>query len=183
MNKRPLTSGEDAILRIVQEEYGPQNLDQDLSFTPANEAHLVINSHDGQFVTAISLTAFAHAMEGGQVSEQELRNDWIRDSRSIVNQHWNTNPSLFRLASTGGPDSHLVLIAGARKIELWDEQHCCKNTVEYVLYPNSMRKWEYPFHVEPITKSLREDLLQIVIKLLEAAARDENAILSVRIEW
>jgi len=187
--KRPLTFGEADVLRIVEEEHGRQNLDQNLSFTPANCAELVIESSGGQMVTAICLTTFALFVERGEVDERELRDDWIRDSRTMVNRHWNANPSMFRLMSTGGPECNLLLIAGKRKMEIWDEQHCSKSSVECVLYPNTMRKWECPFHVEPVTQPLREDLLQIVIKLLEAKVKEEakannvNISLKVRVVW
>jgi hypothetical protein len=185
--KRPLNSGEVDVLRIVEEEYGRQNLDQNLSFTPANEAHLAIESTGGQIITAICLTSFALSVEQGEVDEWELRNDWIRDSRSMLNYHWNSNPSQFRLGVT--PDGTFVLVAGKRKIEIWGDQHCSKGAVEYVFYPNTMHKWECPFHVEPITQPLREDLLRIIDKLLEAKVKDEananniDLSLKVRVEW
>ena len=185
--KRPLTFGEADVLRIVEEEYGPQNLDQNLSFTPANCAELVVKSSGGQMVTAICLTSFALSVDRGEVDEQELRNDWIRDSRSMLNNHWNSTPSLFRLAWT--PDGDLVLNAGKRRIEIWQEQHCSKGAVEYVLYPKHSHHLEYPFHVEPITQPLREDLLKIINKLLEAKVKEEanannvNLSLKVRVEW
>jgi hypothetical protein len=138
-------------------------------------------------ITAICLTSFALSVDQGEVDEGELRNDWIRDSRSMLNHHWNSNPSLFRL--TGTPDGDLVLIAGKRRIEIWQEQHCSKGAVEYVLHPQHTHHWECPFHVEPITQPLREDLIRIIILLLEAKVNLEataNKIdisLTVKVEW
>lgn len=186
---RPLTFGEANVLRIVEEEYGRQNLEENLSFTPANAAELAIKTSEGQLATAICLTSFSLSMDQGSVDEQELRDDWIRDSRSRVNYHWNSNPSLFRLGHRPGVDGDMVLTAGKRVIDFWGEQHCAKDSVEYVLYPNTMRKWAYPFHVEPITQPLREDLMKIITRLHEVEVKThENANniklnLKVRVEW
>lgn len=181
--KRPLTFGETDVLRIVEEEFGRQDMDRNLSFTPANEAHLVIESSSGLVITAVCLTSFALFMERGEVEEQELRNDWIRDSRTMINHYWNTNPSLFRLGGRAGSDPDMVLTAGKRTIDFWGEQRCSKGAVEYILFPNTMRKWECPFHVEPITQQLREDLLRIVTKLLEGTAEKANVTLKLQVEW
>lgn len=186
---RPLTFGEANILRIVEEEYGRQNLDQNLSFTPANGAELAIKTSDGRLATAICLTSFSLSMDQGSVDEQELRDDWIRDSRSRVNYHWISNPSLFRLGHRPGAAGDMVLTAGKRIVDFWGEQRCSKDSVEYVLYPNTMRKCAYPFHVDPITLSLREDLINIITKLHEVKVQEnENAnnkslSLKVRVEW
>ena len=180
ISRRPLTSGEAAILRIVQEEYGPQNTEEDVSFTPAREAHLVIKAPGGGTITTISLSSFVWAIERGEVNEQDLRNDWIRDSRSVLARYCESNPSLFRLASSGR-QCDLILIAGARMVEVSYDLHRNGETFEYVFYANSMRRWHCPFDAEPLTRPLKEDIFGIIMKLLEA--KDRVGRLEVEIKW
>ena len=83
MNKRELTEGESRILRIIQEEYGPQNTAREVFFTDADEAALFIEARDGTKVMMVDLTNLAAWLQDGIIkSEDDLRTNWLSVPRS-----------------------------------------------------------------------------------------------------
>jgi hypothetical protein len=79
MSRRDLTAGEAAILRIIQEGYGPQNTADDVLFTNKDEAAIFVKTSKGasQIMTNLANPA-AWRSDGTIASDDELRQDWLR---------------------------------------------------------------------------------------------------------
>lgn len=83
MKRRMLTEGETAILRMIQEAYGPQNTAEDVFFTDADEAALFVKAPDGTNPLMVVLTNLAAWREDGTISNDDvLRREWLHDPRS-----------------------------------------------------------------------------------------------------
>ena len=83
MKRRNLTVAEADILRIVQEVYGPQNTEQEVFFTDANEAAIFVKAPDGTSPTMVVLTNLAAWRQDGTIaSDDALRKDWLHVPRT-----------------------------------------------------------------------------------------------------
>jgi len=79
MRRRKLTTGEIDILRIIQEEYGSQNTEQNVFFTDSDEAALFVKAPDGTTPIMVVLTNLAAWRKDGTIaSDDELRKEWLR---------------------------------------------------------------------------------------------------------
>jgi hypothetical protein len=79
MGSRKLTLGEEKILALVQEEYGPQNTKKDVLYSDNGEAMIFAKDEHGVPYKLIDLTNVAAMCENGTIkSEQELLSKWIR---------------------------------------------------------------------------------------------------------
>lgn len=82
MPQRPLTEGENRVLAMIQQGYGPQNGIDDVSFTGAGEAIIFVKSSDGISPLMANLTNLAEWRANGTIStDDELRRDWLRLDR------------------------------------------------------------------------------------------------------
>jgi hypothetical protein len=83
MKRRKLSAGEAEILRLVQEEYGTQNTEQDVFFTDADEAALFVKGRDGTSPIMVVLTNLAAWRKDGTIASNDaLREEWLRVPRS-----------------------------------------------------------------------------------------------------
>jgi hypothetical protein len=78
MRRRKLTGGEDAILRIIQQGHGPQNTADAVFFTDTDEAAIFVKASDGTSPLMANLTNLAEWREGGTISDEELKRQWLR---------------------------------------------------------------------------------------------------------
>ena len=79
MRRRELTSGEAAILEIIQQGYGPQNSADQVFFTDANEATIFAKGRDGTSGVMANLTNLAAWRADGTISsDEDLRKKWLR---------------------------------------------------------------------------------------------------------
>jgi hypothetical protein len=79
MRRRELTSGEAAILEIIQQGYGPQNSADQVFFTDANEAAIFAKGRDGTSGVMANLTNLAAWRADGTISsDEDLRKKWLR---------------------------------------------------------------------------------------------------------
>ncbi len=78
MRLRPLTKGEADILRIIQEEHGSQNTEQEVFFTDADEAAIFVKGRDGTTPVMVVLTNLATWRKDGTIaSDEALKRDWL----------------------------------------------------------------------------------------------------------
>jgi hypothetical protein len=78
MRKRELTPGESAVLRIIQQGYGPQNTAEQVFFTDADEAAIFVKASDGTSRVMANLTNLAALRADGTISsDEELRKKWL----------------------------------------------------------------------------------------------------------
>ena len=76
---RALTEGEAAILRIIQQGYGPQNTPDKVLFTNSDEATVFVKALDGSSPLMANLTNLATWRANGTISsDEELRKQWLR---------------------------------------------------------------------------------------------------------
>ena len=79
MRRRDLTSGEAGILRIVQEGYGSQNTAEQVFFTDADEAAILVKATDGTSPVMVNLTNLAAWRANGIIAnDEDLKRDWLR---------------------------------------------------------------------------------------------------------
>lgn len=77
--RRALTEGEAAILRIIQQGYGPQNTPDKVFFTNSGEATMFVKALDGISPLMANLTNLATWRANGTISsDEELRKQWLR---------------------------------------------------------------------------------------------------------
>ncbi len=77
--RRALTEGEAAILRIIQQGYGPQNTPDKVFFTNSDEAAVFVKALDGTSPLMANLTNLATWLANGTISsDEELRKQWLR---------------------------------------------------------------------------------------------------------
>ncbi len=92
MKRRTLTIGETEILRMVQEEYGPQNTEKEVFFSEADEAVLFVKARDGTSPIMVVLTNLPK-----QVIRPGARTTCVR--RQGVFSLWNSKSSLIGMLS------------------------------------------------------------------------------------
>lgn len=79
MRQKQLTSGEAAILRIIQEGYGSENTVDDVFFTNADEAAIFVKASNGTSPLMANLSNLAACRADGTIpSDEELKTDWLR---------------------------------------------------------------------------------------------------------
>ncbi len=77
--RRALTEGEAAILRIIQQGYGPQNTADKVFFTNSDEATVFVKAVDGTSPLMANLTNLVTWRANGTISsDEELRKQWLR---------------------------------------------------------------------------------------------------------
>jgi hypothetical protein len=78
MTRRKLTDEENKILRMIQEEYGFQNTEQDVFFSDKDDAVIFVKASDGTMPIMIVLTNLVlFRKEGIIASDEELRSKWL----------------------------------------------------------------------------------------------------------
>ena len=78
MRRRDLTPGESAILGMIQQGYGSQNIVDDVFFTDANEANIFVRATDGTTPVMANLTNLAAWRADGTIpSDDELKREWL----------------------------------------------------------------------------------------------------------
>ncbi len=78
MKRRTLTVGEAKILRMIQEEYGPQNTEKDVFFSEKDEAVLFVKAREGTSPIAVVLTNLAAWRQDGTIANDDvLRKEWL----------------------------------------------------------------------------------------------------------
>jgi len=78
-HRRSLTTGEAAVLSIIQQEYGPQNGIGDVFFTSADEAVIFVRAPNGSRPMMANLSNLAEWRANGTVSsDDELKTKWLR---------------------------------------------------------------------------------------------------------
>jgi hypothetical protein len=78
MGRKKLTIGEEKILAVVQDEYGPQNTQKDVIYSDQGDAMVFAKDEHGVPYKLINLTVVAAMCENGTIkSEQELLSKWI----------------------------------------------------------------------------------------------------------
>ncbi len=79
MLRRELNPGEAAVLRMIQEGYGPQNSYDEVFFTGSDEAAIFVKGTDGTSRVMANLTNLAAWRADGTISSNdELRKTWLR---------------------------------------------------------------------------------------------------------
>jgi hypothetical protein len=79
MRRRDLTSGEAGILKIIQEGYGSQNTVDEVFFTDADEAAILVKASNGTSPVMANLTNLATWRADGTISsDEELRSFWLQ---------------------------------------------------------------------------------------------------------
>ena len=79
MRRRDLTTGEAAVLAIIQQGYGSQNTTNEVFFTEANEATIFVKASDGTSPVMANLTNLAAWRADGSISsDEELKKNWLR---------------------------------------------------------------------------------------------------------
>ena len=79
MPRRQLTESETAILRIIQQGFGPQNTVDEVFFTDENEAAILVKASEGKSRVIANLTNLAAWRADGTIaSDEELKKEWLR---------------------------------------------------------------------------------------------------------
>jgi hypothetical protein len=77
--RRELTTGEAAILAVIQREFGSQNTADQVFFTDVDEAVIFAKAMDGTSAPIANLTNLAAWRADGTIaSDDELRTKWLR---------------------------------------------------------------------------------------------------------
>ena len=83
MQRRVLTTGETAVLTMIQQGYGPQNSAYNVFFTDAGEAVMSVIASDGASPLMANLSNLAAWRANGTISsDDEMKSDWLRLSNS-----------------------------------------------------------------------------------------------------
>jgi hypothetical protein len=78
MRRRDLTVSEASVLGIIQQSYGPQNRPDDVFFTDADEAVILVKAADGTSPVMANLTNLAAWCADGTISsDEELKREWL----------------------------------------------------------------------------------------------------------
>ena len=78
MRRRDLTANEFAVLRIIQQGYGPQNSLGKVFFTDTGEAAIFVKVPDGTSRVMVNLTNLAAWRADGTISsDEELKRNWL----------------------------------------------------------------------------------------------------------
>jgi hypothetical protein len=79
MQRRMLSDGEDAVLTMIQEGYGPQNSIDQVFFTNIDDAVILVKASDGTSPVMANLSNLAKWRANGTISsDEELRAKWLR---------------------------------------------------------------------------------------------------------
>ncbi len=79
MERRALTASEEAILKLIQEGYGPQNSVADVFFSKTNEARIFVKLSDGNSKLMANLTNLAVGRADGSIArDEDLRKNWLQ---------------------------------------------------------------------------------------------------------
>jgi hypothetical protein len=79
MGRRNLTASEAAVLRIIQEGYGPQNTTDEVFVTGTDEAAIFVKASDGTSPVMTNLTNLAAWRADGTISsDEDLKRYWPR---------------------------------------------------------------------------------------------------------
>jgi hypothetical protein len=79
MTKRDLNAGELAILALIQQGYGPQNVVGDVFFNESGEAVILVKRTDGTSPLMANLTNLSAWRANGTIpSDEELKSFWLR---------------------------------------------------------------------------------------------------------
>ena len=79
MSRRDLSPGEAAVLKMIQEGYGPQNSFDAVFFTRLNEAAIFVKAPDGTSRVMANLTNLAAWRADGIItSDEELKKTWLQ---------------------------------------------------------------------------------------------------------
>jgi hypothetical protein len=79
MPRRALNAGEDAILAMIQQGYGPQNTVDTVFFTDSDEAVISVKASDGTSPLMANLSNLAAWRADGTIaSDDALRSEWLR---------------------------------------------------------------------------------------------------------
>ena len=79
MERRALTASEKAILKLIQEGYGPQNSVADVFFSKTNEARIFVKLSDGNSKLMANLTNLAvWRADSSIASDEDLRKNWLQ---------------------------------------------------------------------------------------------------------
>jgi hypothetical protein len=79
MERRNLTASEEAILKVIQEGYGPQNSISDVFFSKTDEAVIFVKLPDGCSKLMANLTNLAAWRADGSIaSDEDLRKNWLQ---------------------------------------------------------------------------------------------------------
>ena len=79
MRRRDLTAGEAAVLGIIQQGYGPQNIADEVFFTESDEATIFVKACDGTSPLMANLTNLAAWRADGTIpNDEELKRQWLR---------------------------------------------------------------------------------------------------------
>lgn len=79
MPKRALTDGENAVLLIIQQGYGPHNSIDRVYFSPADDAVLFCKLANGMNALFANLSTLAAGRASGTIaSDDELRTKYLR---------------------------------------------------------------------------------------------------------
>ena len=79
-SRRQLTGSEATILAMVQQTFGTNNVPEGVTFTENGEAILFVEAADGSMPLMVHLTNLGRWYEDGTISEQELREQWLKPS-------------------------------------------------------------------------------------------------------
>jgi hypothetical protein len=79
MQRRVLTDGENAILTMIQQGYGPQNSIDKVFFTNADEAAIFVKALDGTSPMMVNLSNLSAWRANGTISnDYVLKTEWLR---------------------------------------------------------------------------------------------------------
>ena len=79
MQRRVLTDGENAVLTIIQQGYGPQNSIDKVFFTNADEAVIFVKASNGMSPVMANLSNLSAWRADGTISsDDELKTKWLR---------------------------------------------------------------------------------------------------------
>jgi hypothetical protein len=79
MQRRVLTTGETAVLAMIQQGYGPQNTIDGVFFTNEDEAVISVTASDGTSPLMANLSNLAAWRADGTISsDEQLKSDWLR---------------------------------------------------------------------------------------------------------
>lgn len=77
-SSRQLTDSETTILAMVQQAFGTNNGPEAVTFLDTGEAILFVKTSDGSMPLMVHLTNLGRWYDDGVISEQELREQWLR---------------------------------------------------------------------------------------------------------
>lgn len=77
--RRELTPGESVVLGMIQQGCGSQNVPDDVFFTDAGDAAILVKAPNGSSTLMVNLTNLAEWRANGTISsDADLKRDWLR---------------------------------------------------------------------------------------------------------